>query len=493
MSSTHVAVVGGGVSGLAAAYRLRALLGPTATITVLEQADRIGGKLRTVEFAGRHYDVGAEAFLVRRPEVGDLLAQLGIAGDLVHPTAAPATVRAAGRTTSLPARTLLGVPASVEAVRDVLSAQAAATVAAEPGLPPVRLDGADAVVGPLLRERLGSEITDRLVEPLLGGVYAGRVDDLGLRATMPALAAALDAGAGSLLAAANAALPAPPPPGTARPPVFGTLRGGLGSLIGRLARASAARVRLGTTVRAVCRSAGEGRVWRLELGPAGAPEFVDVDGMVLAVPAPAARRLLAEVAPVAAAGFAGIELASTATVALALPPATALPMSSGVLVAVGERHAGGTPFTTKAFTFSSRKWAHLDGGGQPRVVRGSIGRYGEVEDLRRDDDELVAAVRADLAELTGITATPVDAVVTRWGGGLPQYRVGHLDVVTSIEHAVAGLPGLAVAGAALHGVGIPACVAAADAAARRVAAHLLSAWRVRSGTMGSWRASTTPS
>jgi oxygen-dependent protoporphyrinogen oxidase len=248
-------------------------------------------------------------------------------------------------------------------------------------------------------------------------------------------------------------------------------------------------------VRAVCRGIGEGsgQAWRLELGPAGAPEFLDVDGVVLAVPAPAARRLLAEVAPVAAAGFARIELASMATVALALPPATALPVSSGVLVAVGERHAGGTPFTTKAFTFSSRKWAHLDGGGQPLVVRGSIGRYGEVEDLRRDDDELVAAVRADLAELTGITAPPVDAVVTRWGGGLPQYRVGHLDVVASIEDAVAGLPGLAVAGAALHGVGVPACVAAADAAADRVGAHLLAAGRVRSGTMGSWPASTTPS
>jgi oxygen-dependent protoporphyrinogen oxidase len=487
VSSPHVAVVGGGVSGLAAAHRLRALLGQAATITVFEQADRIGGKLRTVEFAGRRYDVGAEAFLVRRPEAADLLATLGIADELVHPTAAGATVHADGRTVPLPARTLLGVPASVEAVRDVLSAQAAATLAAEPGLPPVRLDGADAAVGPLLRERLGAEITDRLVEPLLGGVYAGRVDDLGLRATMPTLVAALDAGAGSLLAAANAALPAPPSPGTARPPVFGTLHGGLGSLADRLARTTAARIRLRTAVRGLRLRAGEGseRAWRLELGPASAPEFVDADGVVLAVPAPAARRLLAEVAPVASAGFARIELASVATVALALPPGTELPASSGVLVAVGERHAGGTPFTTKAFTFSSRKWAHLEGGGQPGVVRGSVGRYGEVEDLQRDDDELVAAVRADFAELTGITAAPVDALVTRWGGGLPQYRVGHLDVVASIEDAVAGLPGVAVAGAALHGVGIQACVAVADAAANRVAAHLLAAARVRSGKMGS--------
>jgi oxygen-dependent protoporphyrinogen oxidase len=221
----------------------------------------------------------------------------------------------------------------------------------------------------------------------------------------------------------------------------------------------------------------------LELGSAASPEFVDVDGVVLAVPAPSARRLLAEVAPMAADGFARIELASMATVALALPREAELPASSGVLVAAGERHTGGKPFTTKAFTFSSRKWAHLADDGKPLVVRGSVGRYGEVADLHRDDDELVTAVRDDLAELTGITAAPVEAVVTRWGGGLPQYRVGHLDVVASIEHGVAGLPGLAVAGAALHGVGIPACIATGQSAADRVAAHLLAS---RSLPVGQW-------
>ncbi|HEX9335166.1 MAG TPA: protoporphyrinogen oxidase, partial [Pseudonocardiaceae bacterium] len=144
-----------------------------------------------------------------------------------------------------------------------------------------------------------------------------------------------------------------------------------------------------------------------------------------------------------------------------------LPDSSGVLLASGERHADGTPFQAKGFTYSSRKWAHLN---EPDhvLVRGSVGRFGESAVLQRDDADLVAAVRADLAELTGVTATPLDSVVTRWGGGLPQYGVGHLDLVATIERAVAALPGLAVAGAALHGVGLPACVASADKAARRL-------------------------
>jgi oxygen-dependent protoporphyrinogen oxidase len=141
------------------------------------------------------------------------------------------------------------------------------------------------------------------------------------------------------------------------------------------------------------------------------------------------------------------------------------------LIGSGEAHGDGTPFTAKAFTFSSRKWAHL-AGPEHLLVRGSVGRFGETEILRRDDAELVTAVRADLAELTGVTATPVDAVVVRWGGGLPQYGVGHLDLVATIERAVADVPGLAVAGAALHGVGLPGCVVSADLAAQRLVSQL---------------------
>ncbi|MFE2751887.1 protoporphyrinogen oxidase [Actinosynnema sp. NPDC059335] len=468
MSATRVAVVGGGLSGLAAAHRLRRLLGPDAGITVVEQADRLGGKLRTVEVAGVAYDVGAEAFLHRRPEAADLVAELGLADRVVHPTKAAASVHAAGDTRPIPPRTLMGVPGSVDTVRGVLSPEGLRRVAAEPDLPPIRLAGADVPVGALLRERFGPEVDARLVGPLLGGVYAGRTDVLGLRATMPQLAAALDAGAGSLLAAAASAVPPPPPPGVTRPPVFGTLSDGLSTLVARLAQASGAAIRLGLPVRALTRL---DRGWRLEIGSAAAPEHLDVDGVVLAVPAPAARRLLADVAPAASRRYAEVELASMAVVALALPPGTALPERSGVLLAEGERDADGVPFTAKAFTFSSRKWAHLAGG--PVLVRGSVGRHGETHLLQRDDDELVAAVRDDLRRLTGVTAEPIDTAVTRWGGGLPQYGVGHLDLVRGIEDAVAEVPGLAVAGATLHGVGLPACVATGHAAAARVAAHVL--------------------
>jgi len=448
----RIAVVGGGVSGLTAAYRLRRRFGDGATITVFESGETLGGKLRTVELAGLRFDVGAEAFVVRRPEARELAEELGL--ELTHPTGARSTLRAGGQQVGMPGGTVMGVPASAGSVAGLLSDDGRRRVAAEAGLPPVSLEG-DVSLGALLRERFGDELVDRLVDPLLGGVYAGGADGLGLRATLPGLATALDSGASTLTAAAASQLPTSPTPG----PVFGTLRGGLGTLVDRLVELGKPEIRLSTLVKGL-RRRPEG--WTLEL----TDEAVDVDAVLLAVPAPAARRLLEPVVPAASAALGEVELASMAVVALAFPPGTELPGASGVLIGAKERYPDGKPLAAKAFTFSSRKWAHLDGG--PVLVRGSVGRFGEPGALRADDDELVRLVRADLAELAGVTAEPIDVRVTRWGGGLPQYGVGHLDLVDRVERAVADVPGLEITGATFHGVGIPACVDTATRAASRI-------------------------
>jgi protoporphyrinogen/coproporphyrinogen III oxidase len=212
--------------------------------------------------------------------------------------------------------------------------------------------------------------------------------------------------------------------------------------------------------------------WLLVLGPG--QDALVADAVVLAVPVPAVARLLADVAPAAARAAGEIELASSVVVALAYRETDAanLPDTSGVLVAAGE------PVSIKAATHSSRKWPHLAAATDGLVrLRTSLGRFGEETTLQVDDAELVARSRADLAALAGITAAPVAVHVQRWGGGLPQYAVGHVDRVRAIEEAVAGVPGLAVAGAALHGVGVPACVATARAAAERLARQLTLATR----------------
>ncbi|SFB45268.1 oxygen-dependent protoporphyrinogen oxidase [Amycolatopsis marina] len=469
--SRHVAVIGGGISGLTAAYRLRQRLGESVMITVCESTGSLGGKLRTATLADRPLDVGAEAFLARRPEALALVEEIGLGPALTHPTSARSTVRAGGVNLRIPPGTLMGVPGSPESVTGLLSADGVRAVAAEAGLPPVSLPGGgDVALGPLLRARFGDELVDRLVDPLLGGVYAGGADGLGLRATMPALAAALDAGAPSLTAAASAVLPAEP----SAAPVFAALTGGMGTLVERLVRLSGARVRLGIPVRELRRRAEGG--WRLLLGaaaPAHAPEVpqFDADAVVLALPAPQAGRLLARVEPAAAAALGEIELASMAVVSLALPPGTELPEASGLLIGAAERRADGSSFATKAFTFSARKWAHLHAAGAPLPIRGSVGRFADPGALRADDPELVRLVRRDLAELTGVDAEPVDVLVTRWGGGLPQYGPGHRERVERVERAVRRVRGLEIAGAALHGVGIPACIATANAAATRLASE----------------------
>jgi protoporphyrinogen/coproporphyrinogen III oxidase len=235
-------------------------------------------------------------------------------------------------------------------------------------------------------------------------------------------------------------------PTAAGSPVFAGIPGGLGHLPPALA--AGLDVRLGTTVRSLARTT---QGWRLETGSAAAPEQLEVEAVVLAVPAAAAARLLAGHAP--AEELAGVGSASVAIVALVLDGPTP-GRGSGYLVPAADGHA------TKGVTFLSRKWGRTDA----TVVRASVGRFGEERDLQRDDEELVELVLAELTEAVGPLPAVTDTRVTRWGGALPQYAPGHLDLVRRLR---AALPeGLVVAGAAYDGVGLPMVTRSGQAAAR---------------------------
>jgi oxygen-dependent protoporphyrinogen oxidase len=438
---TRLVVVGAGITGLTAAWEWRRAR-PDDEVVVLEAGSRIGGKLDRVDLAGRWYDTGPEAVLARVPEAVELIEALGLAEQLVPAQTTQASVVLPEGRFPLPAGTLLGVPTTADGLDGVLTPAGIARVRAEAELPPLRLGG-DVSVGGLLRDRLGDEVVDRLVEPLLGGVYAGRPDDLSLAATMPALAAQLPS-ATSVLAAAIAARDAGARSrGDVDGPVFVTVRDGIGSLPDALVAASAADVRLGTSVTALRRAAGG-----FELDLAGG-ETLTADAVILATPAAPTARLLADVAPDAVEPLQGIPYASMAVVAMAFPeqPVNA---GSGLLV---------PPVTgrlVKGVTVSSSKWPHLSGALR---VRSSVGRFGDDAALRRDDADLTAAVVADVAELLGLERPePVQTHLVRWVDGLPQYLVGHPQRVAAIRAAVDGVPGLAVAGAAYGGVGVPACI-----------------------------------
>jgi protoporphyrinogen/coproporphyrinogen III oxidase len=465
-SVPHVAVVGGGVSGLAAAWFLLGG-GRPVRVTVLEASARLGGKLHAGEIAGVPVDLGAEAMLARRPEAVDLARAVGLAGDLEPPATAGARVWSRGGLHPLPAGQVMGVPGDLAplAASGVISPRGLARIPLDHVLP--RTDpGDDVSVGDFVAARLGREVVDRLVEPLLGGVYAGDAYRLSMRATVPQLFAAARTDR-SLIAGVRRLQEGAPP---ARGPVFMGIRGGVGRLplaVADACRAAGATIETGTATRELKRTATG---WRLVAeGPHGR-RVLDADAVVLAAPAPAAADLLRAEAPQAAAELATVDYADMALVTMAFRRGDlggADLTGSGFLVPPVDGR------TIKASTFSSRKWGWL-AAADPEllVLRTSVGRYGDTADLDRDDADLVRLSRADLAAAVGLTATPVATQVTRWHGGLPQYPVGHTARVSRIRTEIAKLPGLALCGAVYDGVGIPACVASARRATKGLLDHV---------------------
>lgn len=446
-----VLVVGGGIAGLAAAWDLSA----DHEVTVLEASDRVGGKLRLEQVAGARVDVGAEAMLNRRPEGVALAREAGL--EIEHPAIAASRLWTGDALRPLP-RSLMGVPLDVDELEasGVLSAAGLARVREEPALPPPDL-GADVSVGQLVGERFGDEVVDQLVEPLLGGVYAGRAREISARAAVPQLVAM--ARRGSLTEAA-AALP------VNDTPVFAGIPGGMGRLPLALAEEGRFAVRTGASVERIVRD-GSG----FEVTVAG--EVLAADAVVLATPAAPSAFLLMDLVPDAAASLARITSADVVVVTFAVREVEARPLldlaSSGFLVPPRERRA------IKASTFSFAKWEWVRQAGRAAgpygedllYLRTSLGRAGE-RVLQLQDHLLEVGSIADLHAATGVRLEPVATHVQRWPAGLPQYAVGHLDLVASVRDAVGGLPGLAVCGAAYDGVGIPAVIASARRAATQV-------------------------
>lgn len=465
----QVVVVGGGISGLAAAWFLTGgaergeteeARGGTAgdrplSVTVLESTARLGGKLYADEIAGVPVDLGAESILATRTEAVELARAVGLEPDLEPPATTEAKVWTRDALRPLPGGQVMGVPGDLGALvsSGLLSPRGLARLSLDRALPPTPVRE-DVSVGDYVSARLGREIVDRLVDPLLGGVYAGDAYRISLRAAMPKLYQELRARRSLTGAVRRLRRSGPPRTG----PVFTGVRGGVGRLplaVADACRGAGVEIQTETRVSDLRRL---GSRWQLVAeGPKGR-QVREVDAVVLAVPAPAAAELLRVEAPQAAAELAGVEYASMALVTMAFRrrDVAGLPEGSGFLVPAVDGRA------IKASTFASRKWGWIsDAGKDTFVLRTSVGRYGETAHLDREDTDLVRLSRADLAEAAGLRAAPVAARVTRWNDGLPQYAVGHVDRVERVQAEVAKLPGLGVCGAVYDGVGIPACVGSA--------------------------------
>ncbi len=445
---TRVLVVGGGISGLATAHALAGHL-PDAGIELWESADRLGGKIRTTPFAGLDaVDEGADAFLARVPHATALATDVGLGEDLTSPTGASAAVWF-DELHPIPDGLLLGVPADLLRLSrsSLLSWRGKARAALEPLLP--RRDDGDSI-GALVRARFGDEVHERLVDALVGSIYATDTDRSSL-AMVPQLAALAGRGR-SLLVGARALRAAAPQAGG---PIFYAPRRGMGSLVDAVAPAAPVRGVTIATDRPAAAVEPDAEGWRVD-----GERF---HAVVLATPAAPTAPVVAAAAPELSRLLATMDHASVVLVTLAVPHwPERLHGRSGYLVPkpVQDR--------VTAASFGSQKWAHWRGGSGD-VLRVSIGRDGRSPD-DLDDDAVVHQVLAEVGRHTGVDVQPVAARISRWPGAFPQYRPHHRDWLARVDAARPA--GLFLTGASYDGIGIPACIDQGRRTAAAVAAHL---------------------
>ena len=453
----RVVVVGSGIAGLAAARRLESVA-PEADVMLVERDDVPGGKISTEHVDGFVIEAAADSFLARKERGIGLVEELGLGDELVgrRPEHQHTFVRRGDELHPLPEGLTGMIPTSLEALErtKLLSAEGKARFVAEPEIAPAT-GHQDESVASFVTRRFGREAYEALVEPLMTGIYGGDGDLLSLRATFPQLRV-LELEHGSVLRG----LSAPPPSDL---PPFVSLHSGMGSLVAALVDGfERTELLLGRAAARVSRRAAG---YEIELDGGVS---VEADGVVVATPAFAAAELLEDLDADLAAAHAEIPYASSVVVSLAYSRADVLPLDGyGYVVPRVE----GTDVL--ACTWTSQKWEDRAPDGSV-LVRVYAGRFGGRDLTADSDSDLVALARHEVKR-TGVVAPPVLTRVHRWPGGMPQYVMGHPDRVARIEAALTGHPGLAVAGAAYRGVGIPDCITSGEAAAESVARALAAA------------------
>jgi oxygen-dependent protoporphyrinogen oxidase len=460
---SRVVVIGGGIAGLTAAFSLSV----SADVTVLEASGRVGGKVETEPFRDVDLDTGPDSFLARVPAVTELCQAVGLGDQLIAPATATAYLWSRNRLRRLPPGLVLGAPSDLMALARsrVLSPAGTVRAALDLVLPPRHSDAStDRSVVALTRARYGPEAHWRLVDPLLGGINAGRTEELSLAVTAPGLAAAAQSGHRSLSRALREIQWATP---ASTSPVFLTVRGGLRRLTSALVAAITANegseVRVGEGASALTR--GPRGAWTITTS---AGHTLAADAVVVAVPAPAAARLLGEIAPMSARALSRIAYSSVVLVTLAYRSEDiGQPLDgSGFLVPRIE----GRLLT--ACSWVGAKWPHLAQPGQT-LLRVSAGRARDGRALALADGALVDRLHDELGAALRVRRQPEEARVHRWVDAFPQFAPGHLERTAAVEGDLAvNAPGIAVAGAAYRGVGLTTCVVGAQAAAAKVRLHL---------------------
>ena len=465
MSRRSVVIVGGGIAGLAAAWEASGGTdGPNDVyVQVLDTDPTHGGALRTTEFAGRTIDLGADGFLATRSEVVAFVNELGLGDQLVPIGASGAWIYLDGSLDKIPTGLVLGVPTRWAQVRSVphLSRRAKLGARRDLTLPKrLRVSG-DMSIGDILRVKFGNALVDELIEPMIGGIQAGRVDTLSAAEVFPALLRAAERG-GSLMRAIRPPQPSTPPSTPA--PLFYSLRHGVGSLPTQLRERLLERgvvFHLGEPVTSLRATPHEPRVWAVET----ATSLTPADVVIVATPPQVAGSLLGQLSP-ELRELEFMESASSTMVTFAVRRSTVtLPdTGTGVLVPLQTPfRAGDDSMITTAVTLLDRKWPHL-AHDDDVLVRVHTGRIDDRRAQAMSDSDVTSRVTAEMVQLFG--AWPVrESIVQRWPEALPQYYVGHREMIDAARSA-ARAHRVLLAGLAYDGVGVPASVGSGRQAGR---------------------------
>ncbi|MCE9615302.1 MAG: protoporphyrinogen oxidase [Lentisphaerae bacterium] len=469
--SKRVAVIGGGISGLAAAYRLRELR-PDVAVTLFEAGDRLGGVLDSVARDGYLFERSADGFITAVPWGVNFCKRVGLEDELMSTDESrrQAFVVCRGRLEPVPEGFIIMAPRKIGSVLTsrILSPWGKFRLGWEFFVPP-RRDESDESVGDFVTRRLGREAYERLVQPLIGGIYTADPMQLSLAATMPQFVR-MERDHGGLIRGAKRRKPEgggkpQENSGGARYSMFAAPRRGFGSLVDAVRqRLPADTPRLNCAVKRLER-VGEQGAWRVVLERGGAPELFD--RVIVAAPAPSAAPLFDVVCPPLASNLAAIEYAGTAVVSVCYQRAQIRHALDGFGFV--------SPFIEKraiiAGSFLSQKYAGRAPEGRV-LIRAFVGGAKRPDLLTRSDAELVALVHGELADLLTITGEPEGSLVSRWERRMPQYHVGHLARVKVIEDQASALAGLALAGNAYRGVGVPYCIHSGEMAAEKIVKDL---------------------
>ena len=458
-SGRPVAIIGGGISGLSAAYELQTRRVP---FLLFERADQVGGVIRTDSVDGFTIDAGPDSLLIQKPAALELCAELGL-GDRLVPTLPPrrAYVFKAGRLYPLPEASVLGIPTRLGplATTRLLSAAGKIRMAMEL-VRPASVSDEDESIGSFFRRRFGNESVTYLAEPLLAGIHAGDVERLSMCALFPKLVNA-EREHGSVIRRFRSLSQSA---GRPKDGLFRSLPGGIGELTGAMVSTlETASVRTGRDVTQIS-------------GPSpltvhsASGESVQASQVIVTTPAYVTAKLVAGLDPELDTLCSSIPYTSTATVVLSYPRRSVAHHLNGTGFVVPRVES---ELSLMAGSWVSSKWPGRAPEGQV-LLRGFVGGARNASALDQTDAELVAATHQDFSRLLGISADPVITRVYRWPRLNPQYEVGHLEKLAKIDARLGHLPGLHITGAGLRGVGIPDCVAQGRAVAALVAEEMVA-------------------